>query len=70
MTPFNGRQDHKSLYRQLMAGLYDAMLVTDPNGHVIELNPRAMEYFLYSQEDVWDKPVATLIPENERKAKP
>ena len=45
-----------------MAGLYDAMLVTDPNGHVIELNPRAMEYFLYSQEEVWDKPVATLIP--------
>ena len=62
MTPFNGRQDHKSLYRQLMAGLYDAMLVTDPNGHVIELNPRAMEYFLYNQEEVWDKPVATLIP--------
>ena len=45
-----------------MAGLYDAMLVTDPNGHVIELNPRAMEYFLYLQEDVFDKPVATLIP--------
>ena len=62
MTPFNGRQDHKSLYRQLMAGLYDAILVTDPNGHVIELNPRAMEYFLYSHDDVWDKPVATLIP--------
>ena len=35
-----------------MAGLYDAMLVTDPNGHVIELNPRAMEYFLYNQEEV------------------
>jgi PAS domain S-box-containing protein len=62
MTPINGRQDHKSLYRQLMAGLYDAMLVTDPNGHVIELNPRATEYFLYRQEDVWDKPVSVLIP--------
>ncbi len=62
MTSTNGRQDHKSLYRQLMAGLYDAMLVTDPNGHVIELNPRATEYFLYKQEDVWDKPVAMLIP--------
>jgi len=45
-----------------MAGLYDALVVTDPNGHVIELNPRAMEYFLCSQEEVWDKPVATLIP--------
>ena len=45
-----------------MAGLYDAILVTDPNGHVIELNPRATEYFLYRQDEVWDKPVATLIP--------
>jgi len=42
--------------------MYDALLVTDPNGHLIELNPRATEYFLYKPEDVWDKPVATLIP--------
>lgn len=62
MTSFCARQDHKSLYRQLMAGLYDALLVTDPNGHLIELNPRATEYFLCKQEEVWDKPVATLIP--------
>lgn len=62
MTTTNGRQDQKSLYRQLVAGLYDALLVTDPNGHLIELNPRATEYFLYRSEDVWDKPVSVLIP--------
>jgi len=62
MTSICARQDHKSLYRQLVAGMYDALLVTDPNGHLIELNPRATEYFLYKPEDVWDKPVATLIP--------
>ncbi len=45
-----------------MGGLYDAMLVTDPNGHLIELNPRATEYFLYKQDEVWDKPVGKLIP--------
>ncbi len=45
-----------------MAGMYDALLVTDPNGHLIELNPRATEYFRYKPEDVWDQPVATLIP--------
>ncbi len=45
-----------------MAGLYDALLVTDPNGHLIEMNPRATEYFLYKQDEVWDKPVAMLIP--------
>lgn len=62
MSLTNGRHDQKSLYRQLMAGLYDALLVTDPNGHLIELNPRAMEYFLCRSEDVWDKPVSVLIP--------
>ena len=62
MTSICARQDHKSLYRQLMAGMYDAMLVTDPNGHLIEVNPRATEYFLCKQEEVWDQPVATLIP--------
>ncbi len=62
MTAMNGRHDQKSLYRQLMDGLYDAMLVTDPNGHLIELNPRATEYFLYKPEEVWDKPVSVLIP--------
>ena len=62
MTVMCARQDHRSLYRQLMAGMYDAVLVTDPNGHLIEINPRAAEYFAYTLEEVWDKPVAMLIP--------
>jgi PAS domain S-box-containing protein len=62
MNAICARQDHKSLYRQLVSGMYDALLVTDPNGHLIELNPRAAEYFLCQQEGIWDKPVATLIP--------
>jgi len=62
MTSTSVRQDHKSLYRQLMAGMYDALLVTDPNGHLVELNPRATECFLCNPEDVWDQPVAMLIP--------
>ena len=45
-----------------MDGLYDAMLVTDPNGHLIELNSRATEYFQFKSEDVWDKPVSMLVP--------
>jgi PAS domain S-box-containing protein len=62
MTDICARQDHKSLYRQLMAGMYDALFVTDPNGHLIEMNPRAIEYFLYKPEEVFDKPIGTLIP--------
>jgi len=62
MTAICARQDHKSLYRQLTSGMYDALLVTDPNGHLIEINPRASEYFMCQPEEIWDKPVATLIP--------
>jgi len=62
MTSVCAMRDHKSLYRQLIAGMYDALLITDPNGHVIEINPRATEYFQVKPEEVWDKPVAFLIP--------
>ena len=40
----NTMKDHRSLFRQLLAGMYDAVLITDPNGHLIELNPRAKEF--------------------------
>ena len=56
-------KDHRSLFRQLLAGMYDAVLITDPNGHLIELNPRAKEYFLYEQTDeVRDEPVGRFVP--------
>lgn len=54
-------KDRKSLFRQFLAGMYDAVIITDPNGHVIEINPRAEEHFGYSQEDVIDRPISTLI---------
>ena len=38
-------KDRKSLFRQFLAGMYDAVVITDPNGHILEINPRAEEYF-------------------------
>jgi PAS domain S-box-containing protein len=55
------RQDHKSLYRQLLAGLYDAVLITDPNGYVIDTNPRVEEFFKYKTAETWDIMVGELI---------
>lgn len=55
------RSDHKSLYQQLLAGLYDAVLVTDPNGYVIDTNPRVEEFFKYSAAETWDMMVGDLI---------
>lgn len=55
-------KDRKSLFRQFLAGMYDAVVITDASGHIIEINPRAEEYFGCLQEDVVDKPVSSCIP--------
>ncbi len=55
-------KDRKSLFRQFLAGMYDAVVITDPNGHILEINPRAEEHFGYAQEEVLDKPISTYIP--------
>jgi len=55
-------KDHRSLFRQLLAGMYDAVLITDPNGHLLLLNPRATEFFQYRSEEVRDWPIGRFIP--------
>jgi PAS domain S-box-containing protein len=56
------RQDHRSLYKQLLRGMYDAVLVTDPKGHVIDSNLRVQEFFHYDPNEVWDLEISKLIP--------
>ena len=41
--------------------MYDAVIITDPNGHIIEVNARAEEHFGYTADEVVDRQVATLI---------
>ena len=55
-------KDRKSLFRQFLAGMYDAVVITDPSGHILEINPRAEEHFGFQQEEVLDKPISSLIP--------
>ena len=56
------RQDHKSLYKQLLRGLYDAVLVTDPKGHVLDSNGRVQNAFQYESDELWDMEIVKLIP--------
>jgi PAS domain S-box-containing protein len=56
------RQDHKSLYKQLLRGLYDAVFVTDPKGHVIDSNGRVQEAFQFDRNEVWDMEIGKLVP--------
>ena len=55
-------KDRKSLFRQFLAGMYDAVVITDPNGHILEVNPRTVEYFGREADDLVDQPVSVLIP--------
>ena len=55
-------KDHRSLFRQLLAGMYDAVLITDPNGHLLNLNARAKEFFRYDSDDILDSPIGRFIP--------
>lgn len=55
-------KDRKSLFRQFLAGMYDAVVITDPNGHVLEINPRAVEHFGYEQDEVIDRHISLYIP--------
>jgi len=55
-------KDRRSLFRQFLSGMYDAVVITDPNGHIIEVNPRTVEYFGHEPEEVLDRSVSVFIP--------
>lgn len=55
-------KDRRSLFRQFLAGMYDAVVITDPNGHILEINPRTEEYFGRTFDEALDQPVSIFIP--------
>lgn len=54
-------RDRQSLFRQFLAGMYDAVVITDPMGYILEVNKRAEEYFEIINEEVIDRPIGNLI---------
>ena len=55
-------KDRRSLFRQFLGGMYDAVVITDPNGHIIEINSRTVEYFGRESDEVLDEPISIYIP--------
>lgn len=55
-------KDRRSLFRQFLGGMYDAVVITDPNGHILDINPRATEHFGYELDEILDEPIAKLMP--------
>ncbi|MGN0854182.1 MAG: PAS domain-containing protein [Kiritimatiellia bacterium] len=50
------------MFRQFLASMYDAVVITDPNGHILEINLRTEEHFGYTQEELIDQPISFCIP--------
>ena len=55
------KPDQRVLYYQLMDGLYDAILILDDQGHVVDGSKRITELLGYSREETWDMPIEKVI---------
>ena len=55
------KTDQRALYYQLMNGLYDAILILDEQGHVVDSSKRVSELLGYTREDTWDLPIEKVI---------
>ncbi len=61
-VPMRPKQGQKALYYQMMNAIYDAVLILDDNGHVVDCNERVPSILGHSREELWDEPVGMLIP--------
>ena len=55
------KTDQRALYYELMNGLYDAILILDEHGHVVDCSKRVSDLLGYSREDAWDLPIEKII---------
>lgn len=61
-VPVRPKKGQKALYYQMMNSIYDAVLILDDNGHVVDCNERVPSILGHSREELWDEPIGTLIP--------
>ncbi len=60
-APVPGRNADISLYKNLLAGLYDGVLIFDAKGAVIGSNQRAEQYLGYTSRDLWGLQCEELV---------
>ena len=61
-VPVRPKKGQKALYYQMMNAIYDAVLILDDNGRVVDCNERVPAILGHSREELWDEPVGMLIP--------
>lgn len=57
----NPKVNQRDLYCRLMNGLYDAILVLDSKGHVVDSNERVNAILGYTCDEMWDRPASEII---------
>lgn len=57
------RTRDRGLFKSLLAGLYDGILILDSKGFVIESNQRARDFFGLSEADIWNMSCGDLVPQ-------
>ena len=57
------RRQSMDMFRSLLAGMYDAVLIVDDKGYLIQSNERAREFFGYAEDELWNINCSELIPQ-------
>ncbi len=60
--PAASSQNPRSLFKQLLDGLYDAVMITDVKGHIVNANSRMTEFFGYTPDETWDLSINRVVP--------
>ena len=55
------RADRNTPYDKLLASIYDAVLITDPQGVILDFNARALEFFLADEKSLPGRSVVDFI---------
>ena len=55
------REGEASHYQELLQSVYDAALITDLNGEIVDVNVRAVEFLLYEREELCGLTVFDII---------
>ncbi len=50
-----------TLYQQFMKSIYDAVLITDPQGALVDANGRAYEFFHYDLDELCEKTIFDIV---------
>ncbi|MCH2205626.1 MAG: PAS domain S-box protein [Lentisphaerales bacterium] len=49
------------VYRELLNNIYDAVVITDPNGKIHDFNHRSLDFFLHSSDELFSKNIKNII---------